>query len=200
MRRPARARYLDTAAADDAELPHRVMELQNTLREGPCLDAVETGTQIWVTEMSTDARWPRYSPAAAALGVVGALSTPMELHDHTTACLALMSTTTGFDDEAASLARIFAVHAGIALSGALRHESITAALISRGVIGQAKGILMERFKMNEEEAFAALVKISANNNVKLRTVADELCRTGFLDVSPPRRGPAAPGRRPPVSP
>lgn len=199
VRRLVGSRHLETPAATDAQVPCRLMELQNTLGEGPCLDAVLTGTQIRVADVRADPRWPRYSPAAAALGVVGALSTPMELRDHTTGCLAVMSNSGAFDDEAVSLARIFAVHAGIALSGALRQESLNAALTSRGVIGQAKGILMERFKVTEGEAFAALVKISADKNVKLRAVAEELCRTGYLDVNPPQRAAVAEQRQPPVS-
>ena len=68
---------------------------------------------------------------------------------------------------------------------------MAAALSSRELIGQAKGILMERFRMTESVAFAALVKVSADNNIKLRTVCEELCRTGILVSTvakrPPRR-------------
>lgn len=188
VRRLTGRRRLRMDIATEDELPGRLMDLQNEFGEGPCLDALTSGEQVRVADITTEARWPQFSPAAAQLGVVGMLSTPMELRDHTLGCLALMSTTAGFDDEAVSLARIFAIHAGIALSGAIRQESLTTALSNREVIGQAKGILMERFKMTEEVAFAALVKVSADNNMKLRAVCTELCRTGVLfSAAPPKQ-------------
>ena len=175
------------------QLPGRLLELQNSLGEGPCLDAIDTRSQTRVADMTAESRWPLFAPAAAGLGVFGMLSTPMMLSGHTTASLTLIGTTTAFDDEAAGLANIFAVHAGIALSGAINDESLTAALANRESIGQAKGILMERFKMTEEVAFAALVKVSADNNMKLHAVCLELCRSGVLVPTPPKK--ARPPRR-----
>ncbi len=187
VRRMAGRGRLQMEFATDQDLAGRLMDLQNALGEGPCLDALATGLQIKVADISTESRWPLFSPAAAQLGVVGMLSTPMELRDHTSGCLALMGTTVAFDDEAASMARLFAVHAGIALSGSIRQESLTTALSNREIIGQAKGILMERFKMTGSGAFAALVKVSADNNIKLRTVCEELCRTGILASTPAKQ-------------
>ena len=187
VRRLTSRRQLQMDFATEDELPARLMDLQNSTGEGPCMDALTTGEQIRVADITTESRWPRFSPAAAQLGVVGMLSTPMELRDHTLGCLALMGATGDFDDESVSMAKIFAIHAGIALSGAIRQESLTSALSNREVIGQAKGILMERFKMTEEVAFAALVKVSADNNMKLRTVCTELCRTGVLAATAPAK-------------
>lgn len=180
-------RHLRMDFATDDELPGRLMDLQNEFGEGPCLDAVTTGRQVRVADITTESRWPHFSPAAAQLGVVGMLSIPMTLTDHSSGCLGLMGTTGAFDDEAVSMARIFAVHAGIALSGAIHDESLTTALSNRETIGQAKGILMERFKMTDEVAFAALVKVSADNNMKLHAVCLELCRSGVLVATPPKK-------------
>jgi GAF domain-containing protein len=190
VRRMSGGRRLRMDFATEDQLPGQLMELQNELGEGPCLDALSTGELIRVDDVTTESRWPRFSSAAAGLGVVGLLSVPMELRDHTLGCLALVGTTSAFDDEAVSMAGIFAVHAGIALSGAIRQESLTAAINNREIIGQAKGILMERFRMTEDLAFAALVKVSADNNIKLRTVCAELCRTGVLGAGQP----TAPGQ------
>jgi GAF domain-containing protein len=187
VRRFAGHRELQMEVATDDLIPRRLMELQNELSEGPCIDAIETGEQIRVADITVETRWPRFAVAAGQLGVLGMLSTPMDLSDRTVGCLALIGTTADFDDEAVSLARIFAVHAGIALSGAARQESLSTALGTREVIGQAKGILMERFKMTEEVAFAALVKVSADNNTKLRIVCEELCNTGVLAPSSPSK-------------
>ena len=76
----------------------------------------------------------------------------------------------------------FAAHATIALSGAEWRRNMTAALTSRDVVGQAKGILMERYRLTPEAAFALLVKASQHTHTKLRVISDELCRTGTLPL------------------
>ena len=62
-----------------------------------------------------------------------------------------------------------------------------AAMASRAVIEQAKGILMERHKVTEDQAFAELSRASQNTNIKLRDVADELVRTGAIPQQSPAR-------------
>jgi ANTAR domain len=59
-------------------------------------------------------------------------------------------------------------------------RQLRTALDSRDVIGQAKGILMERYRLTPDGAFALLARASQDTNVKLREVAAELCRTGSL--------------------
>ena len=53
-------------------------------------------------------------------------------------------------------------------------EGMRDALRTRKVIGQAIGIVMERYSLNEDRAFQFLVRLSQSGNVKLRTVADDL--------------------------
>ena len=72
------------------------------------------------------------------------------------------------------LARLFAAHAAIALGHVHERETLTDALETRKVIGQAIGLLMERHAMNEDRAFAFLVRASSHANIKLRTAAQEL--------------------------
>jgi AmiR/NasT family two-component response regulator len=50
--------------------------------------------------------------------------------------------------------------------------------VNRDVIGQAKGILMERFKITSDQAFAVLAKVSQDTNRKVSALAEELARTG----------------------
>ncbi len=57
------------------------------------------------------------------------------------------------------------------------------ALLSRDVIGQTKGILMERLKLTPEDAFEALRLASQRLNIKLHAVASGLAETGEVDVS-----------------
>jgi GAF domain-containing protein len=161
-------------------VPRDVMNLQNRGREGPCLDAIADGKLILVPHVATDIRWPNFGPAAARAGAGAMLCIPLIIDDQIIGALTLIGDLEAFDDEAQSLGRVFAAHAAIALASAQRVTNLQTALSSRDVIGQAKGILMERFRLTPELAFAALVRASSESNVKLRTVCEELCTTGLL--------------------
>jgi AmiR/NasT family two-component response regulator len=76
--------------------------------------------------------------------------------------------------EAEALADLFAAHSAIALGHARERETLNEALHTRKVIGQAIGIIMERYHMNEDRAFAFLVRASSQGNIKLRDIAQEL--------------------------
>jgi AmiR/NasT family two-component response regulator len=54
-------------------------------------------------------------------------------------------------------------------------------LANRDIIGQAKGILMERFKITAAQAFEVLAKVSQDTNRKVYVVAEELTLTGTID-------------------
>jgi AmiR/NasT family two-component response regulator len=89
--------------------------------------------------------------------------------------LNLYSTTSEeIDPEAESIAELFAAHAAIALGNACTQETLNDGLQTRKVIGQAIGILMERYEMTEDRAFAFLVRASSTSNIKLREVAQGL--------------------------
>ena len=77
-------------------------------------------------------------------------------------------------EEAEAIANLFATHAAIALGHAREREHLNEALQSRKLIGQAVGIVMERYSMNEDRAFDFLVRASSHGNIKLRQVAQEL--------------------------
>ncbi|MCW2770859.1 MAG: hypothetical protein JWR27_2292 [Aeromicrobium sp.] len=89
------------------------------------------------------------------------------------------------DDEAAALA--LAAHVAVALTAAKEFESLVSAIASRTVIGQAEGMLMERYK---HQAFAVLARESQASNRRLRTIAEEIVRNG---VDAPRPGPVPSG-------
>ena len=71
-----------------------------------------------------------------------------------------------------------ATQAAVALHNARDKEDLRVAMATRNLIGQAQGILIERFKMTAEQAFAALSRISQQSNVKLRDMAQRLIDTG----------------------
>jgi AmiR/NasT family two-component response regulator len=72
------------------------------------------------------------------------------------------------------MAALFAAHAGLALGRAQREDQLRTALASRQLIGQAVGIIMERYRMDETRAFDYLARVSSHGNIKLREVAREV--------------------------
>ena len=85
-----------------------------------------------------------------------------------------------FDDDDIAVAHILARHASVAVGTARQEETLWQAIDARKLIGQAQGILMERFGLDGDRAFAVLQRYSQDNNVKLREVARRLVDTGLL--------------------
>ena len=85
-----------------------------------------------------------------------------------------------FTDESEHVGRLFASHAAVAFAGADRVQHFNVALARRDLIGQTKGILMERFKITADQAFSILVRVSQDSNRKLFDLAEELAQTGHL--------------------
>jgi GAF domain-containing protein len=162
--------------AATGDLVHQLDDLQYGLGEGPCVDTLRQVHVVVAPRIHHDQRWPRYVPAAVELGLRSQLAVRLYLDDQgTLGGLNLYSTTSDdVDPEAEGTAELFAAHAAIALGNARERENLNQALHSRKVIGQAVGILMERYEMNEDRAFAFLVRASSHANIKLREVAQEL--------------------------
>ena len=166
-------RRVYTAAGTD-ELVRQADSLQYELDEGPCLDAIRGAADCLAVDIAHDERWPVYGPRAAALGITGQLGVQLLRTAHTTASLNLYARTPSIGDETAALARLFVPVAALALDRSLVESQLSAALASRTTIGQAVGIVMERYGMTEERAFAYLSRLSQSSNLKLRDVATDL--------------------------
>jgi AmiR/NasT family two-component response regulator len=82
------------------------------------------------------------------------------------------------------MAHVFAQHASVALATAKREEGLRVAIDTRHLIGQAQGILMERFGLTADKAFSVLRRYSQDHNVKLRDLAEELVNTRELPSAP----------------
>ena len=173
-----------TTRASTGELVLELDQLQYDLLEGPCVDALRVSGAVAVPRLRHDQRWPRYVPAAVGLGVQAQLGISLHLdREGVVAGLNLYSTSAEeIDAEAETAARLFATHAAIALGNATQRDQLNQALQTRTVIGQATGILMERYDMEEDRAFAFLVRASSHGNLKLRDVAQTL-----VDELPRRR-------------
>jgi GAF domain-containing protein len=164
--------------ATTGDLVNCLDRIQYDLEEGPCVDAQRSADLhvVPVPHVRHDQRWPRYVPAAVAVGLRSQLAVKLYVDaEGTLGGLNFYSTSSEtIDPDAEATADLFAAHAAIALDNARERETLNHALHSRKVIGQAIGILMERYDMNEDRAFAFLVRASSNSNIKVRDIAQEL--------------------------
>jgi len=169
-----------TRAATD-HVVRELDDLQYGLQEGPCVDVLREERVVVAPRIRHEQRWPHYVPEAVRrTGLKSQLAVQLFLDGQgTLGGLNLYSTThEDLDPDATSIAELFAAQAAIALGRVLKITTLNEALQSRKVIGQAVGILMERYEMNEDRAFAFLVRASSNSNTKLRDVAQELVDSG----------------------
>jgi GAF domain-containing protein len=170
--------------APTGQLPREIDQLQEDLMEGPCLDAVFEHTTVRIDDIRDETRWTRFSAAAAERGLGSLLSFQLFVTGDNLGALNLYAAEPhAFDEESESVGLVFASHAAIALAGAQQEERLRTAIASRDLIGQAKGILMERFRITADQAFRVLVGASSRTNRKLVGIAEELCATGELPES-----------------
>ncbi len=168
--------------AASGDLPQAVDELQESLGEGPCLDAAYEQESVRVPDMASETRWPKFTAAALAAGAAGMLSLQLYVEDDNLGALNLYSRTAwAFDDESEHVGLMLAAHAAVAFAAAQKQVKLTRTVATRQLIGMAQGILMERHKLTSDQAFELLIRVSQHGNVKLREVADRLVHTGHLD-------------------
>jgi GAF domain-containing protein len=176
--------------------------------QGPCLHAAATGHAAEITDTRADARWPEYTRDAAGMGNLSSLSVPLIIDEDEQVFGALnmyAQKPDAFDEESRAAAMAFGPYAAVAAGNVHAYQSarsmadnLQAAMVNRAVIEQAKGVLIERFKVTPDHAFRLLAVASMNANRKVRHVAEDLVTTGELPVVLPggdRRG----GRRRPHS-
>jgi hypothetical protein len=183
------ARREVSSQSPTGDLPRRVDALQTETSEGPCLDAAFKERVVQVPDMASETRWPRFARRAAAAGAASMLSLQLWVEGDNLGALNLYGRQPhGFDEESVQVGLLFVAHASVAMAGAQKHDHLTAGLATRDLIGQAKGILMERYQIDAQQAFALLVRASQHRNRKLRDLAAELTTTGQIaGVTPPTR-------------
>ncbi|HEU4946372.1 MAG TPA: GAF and ANTAR domain-containing protein [Kribbella sp.] len=164
--------------------------LQMTTQRGPLATAMTERTTILIRDTATDTRWPEWAERVAELGVRSVLDVPLATGSRSTmGVLGLYSAEPdafSADDEA--VAHILAQHASVAVATARQEASLAEAIDARKLIGQAMGILMERFDLDGDQAFAVLKRYSQDNNLKLRDVAQFLIDTRKLPTEWTRTG------------
>lgn len=161
---------------------YRAHELQVEFGEGPCLDVILEGAENYITQdAAADGRFPRWGPAVAELGFNSVIAVLLGTEDHRYGSLNLYGEEKhAFDVDALAMAEIFARHATVAWIGANESRELHVELDARKLIGQAQGILMEKFDLDADRSFAVLRRFSQTQNVKLRQVAELVIENGAL--------------------
>jgi transcriptional regulator with GAF, ATPase, and Fis domain len=158
--------------AATSQLISSLDDAQQAARHGPCLEAISARNAIRCDDLGTDVRWPRFASHATTAGLHSVLSTPIDIPGDTGATFSLFGFRAGaFGAESETLGAMLAKHASIALVKQRQEREFKAALATRDVIGQAKGMIMERFGVDATQAFAMLAAISQDTNTPVRDLA-----------------------------
>jgi GAF domain-containing protein len=176
-----RASGVDTPAATDEAL-RRIDELQYEMAEGPCLDALKQTDVVVVTNLAEDPRWPNWGPhIARELDIHSSMSIRLFTSEHNLGALNCYAMKVdAFDGDDVLDGLVVAAHAAVALADTLEEDHLRRALETRRMIGEATGILRERFGLTTDQAFAVLRRMSQTHNIKLHQVAQTLVDTGTL--------------------
>ena len=170
-------KFVPQAVHGDA--PPVLDRVQQRTGRGPCIDASREQCTVEVIDMRAENRWPQFTHCAVELGVLSMLCLPLWIDDRTLGSLSLYARCpAAFDDTARKLAQLFTTHAALAIGEAQRTARLRQAMTNRDVIGQAKGILMERHQISADDAHDLLVRGSKHTNRKVVDLAHELVTTG----------------------
>jgi hypothetical protein len=165
-----------TTHAPSNELVAAVDRVQVELRQGPCIDALD-GSHTDMThagDLGVDPPWPEFATRALEVGYHEVLSFQL-IADGAAGALNLYGDAPHrFDAQDELVGALLADQAAVALAGARRVGQLNQALETRDVIGRAKGILIERFGLVDQQAFEMLVESSQHTNMKLVAVAEWL--------------------------
>jgi GAF domain-containing protein len=165
---------IETLAPTD-ELARQVDDVQYDLRQGPCVQAALEEQIVVVEDLCEDQRWPDYGGKAVGLGLRSQLAFQFQSVHQPRGALNLYSQTPkAFGSDDILLAGMFASHVAVAMGWSRHEEELNEAIGTRKVIGQAIGLVMERYRLDEGRAFSFLLRVSQTENIKLRLVAKDL--------------------------
>ena len=173
-------RTLATTSRRAEDVDHQ----QYDLGEGPCIDSADQGEWYRSGDVGQDPRWPTWGPSAARNGIGSLLSIRLLSEGSPFGALNMYADSTGrfADPDQVELALLFTVHAANALANARQVAHLETAMTSRHDVGVAQGIVMARYGITANQAFAVLRRMSQHGNVKLREIAREVARTGSLPL------------------
>jgi GAF domain-containing protein len=161
-----------------SDLPHLLDELQMKYNEGPCVEAALDDLIVRTEDFRTDERFPNWSPAVVELGVLSGVSFKLYTANRTAGALNLFAfKPNAFDGESETFGTVLAARAAAAILASREGEELQSALSTRDRIGQAKGIIMERYNVDDIQAFDMLRKLSQDSNIRLVDIAQRVIET-----------------------
>lgn len=176
------ARSVRTESASDP-IVEKVDQAQYDAGEGPCLTAGWERKTVLANDLAHESRWPNFAARAVDLGIRAMLAVQLFVENDSMGALNLYSSEAdAFDSDDENVALLLGAHAAVAMSAHRMRANFDIALTSRDLIGQAKGILMERYKIGGQQAFELLVWASQHSHTKLRDVAQTLAETGEFEL------------------
>ena len=163
-------------SAPTADVLLDVDAAQYQLQEGPCYEAAVDTVHITSPNLAADERFPRYAPVALRAGFRAQAGIRLFDTKTSSGALNLYSDTVGAFDDLGTLSQLFAHQSAVALDYARQVDQLQEAVAARQLIGQAVGMVMERYDIDEARAFGFLARLSSHENLKLRLVAERLVR------------------------
>jgi GAF domain-containing protein len=181
------------ASSDERMRLLELFELQGA--QGPCLDAFSSGRAVQASAADSRARWPVFAPRACGASFQLMCAVPLRVRTHVIGALNLFRGSdepfTGTEMEIAqAMAEMAAI--GLIQERALRErnlltDQLQAALNSRVVIEQAKGMLAEYLAITVDDAFTLLRSYARDHNRKLSEVADDVVDRNIASAALARR-------------
>ncbi len=165
------------AASTEAVL--RADDLQYQLAEGPSLDAIWTQDVVTASDLRDEVRWPRWAPQVSSqLGLLSMVCVQLFTSTTVVGGINLYSTKdNAFDHDDLDIATYLAAHVAVAVAESQTEDQLRLAAVNRTAIGQAQGILMERFSIDANRAFDLLRRVSQTSNTRLLHVATDIVST-----------------------
>lgn len=168
-------RHIETVAGTD-DVVHAIDAAQYETHEGPCLDAMYEQAVVRMADIDAERRWPDFTKRARGHGVQGILGFRLFMRGQDAGALNVYAKSRdAFTDDSLEVGRLLATHAAVALAAARKIDQLEHAVASRDMIGQAKGILMERHNLDADGAFQVLVRASQASDLRLVEVAKRVC-------------------------
>jgi transcriptional regulator with GAF, ATPase, and Fis domain len=171
----SRNRGLRPSAASGA-VAHVLDTIQSEMVEGPAWEAVHDRRTIRVDDLAAEGRWPRFTAAVLAQTPIRSMLCYLLYTDtQDFGVLSLHANhSLAFDGEVEESGLVLASHAALTLQAIHRGRHFRSALGSRDIIGQAKGILMERYDIGAGAAFSLLSRLSQESDKPIVVIAKEV--------------------------
>jgi GAF domain-containing protein len=152
-------------------------EVAQCYLQGPGVDAAREHETVHVTDLATEDRWPTLVANRGSTPIRAMLALPLFSYENSWGALMLSADEPGaFADEAGEVAEAFAHNAAVIVEASHRERQLHHLLTNRDIIGQAKGVLMERFGIDAVAAFSMLAQLSDRQHQSVPTVARKLLR------------------------